>query len=107
MLSGPPREHPAVQLDPFDVIATFGERGPIAGQLSRYEDRQCQRDMAAHITDGYNDGGVQLLEAGTGVGKSFGGHLQGILAWCETHREFTLAITKCPEYLTTSTLYRD
>ena len=30
-----------------------------------------QRDMAAYIADGYNDGGVQLLEAGTGVGKSF------------------------------------
>lgn len=87
-----PREQPVVQLDPFDVIATFGERGPIAGQLSRYEDRQCQRDMAAHITDGYNDGGVQLLEAGTGVGKSFA-YLVPALAWARANGERTVVST--------------
>ena len=64
-----PRDRPIVRIDPFDVIDTLGEGGPIAAQLRRYEDRRCQRDMAAHIADGYNDGGVQLLEAGTGGGR--------------------------------------
>ena len=66
-----PHDRPVVRIDPFDVVDTLGERGPVAAQLGQYEDRRSQRDMAAHIADGYNDGGVLLLEAGTGVGKSF------------------------------------
>jgi ATP-dependent DNA helicase DinG len=87
-----PRDRPVVRVDPFDIIDTLGESGPIAAQLSRYEDRRCQRDMAAHITDGYNDGGVQLLEAGTGVGKSFA-YLVPALAWARANGERTVVST--------------
>ena len=38
-------------IDPFDVIDTLGERGPVAQQLGQYEDRPSQRDMAAYIAD--------------------------------------------------------
>ena len=37
-------------------------------------------DVAAYIADGYNDGGTLVLEAGTGVGKSFA-YLVPALAW--------------------------
>ena len=87
-----PRDRPVVRIDPFDVIDTLGEKGPIAAQLRRYEDRRCQRDMAAHIADGYNDGGVQLLEAGTGVGKSFA-YLVPALAWARANGERTVVST--------------
>jgi ATP-dependent DNA helicase DinG len=87
-----PRDRPVTRIDPFDIVDTLGERGPIAGQLSRYEDRRCQRDMAAHIADGYNDGGVQLLEAGTGVGKSFA-YLVPALAWARANGERTIVST--------------
>jgi ATP-dependent DNA helicase DinG len=87
-----PRQRPVVRLDPYAVVATFVEGGPIAGQLPFYEDRQCQRDMAAYITDGYNDGGVQLLEAGTGVGKSFA-YLVPALAWARANGERTVVST--------------
>ncbi|HEV7364436.1 MAG TPA: helicase C-terminal domain-containing protein [Gemmatimonadales bacterium] len=87
-----PRDRPVVRVDPFDIIDTLGESGPIAAQLNRYEDRRCQRDMAAHITDGYNDGGVQLLEAGTGVGKSFA-YLVPALAWARANGERTVVST--------------
>jgi ATP-dependent DNA helicase DinG len=87
-----PRDRPIVRIDPFDVIDTLGEGGPIAAQLRRYEDRRCQRDMAAHIADGYNDGGVQLLEAGTGVGKSFA-YLVPALAWARANGERTVVST--------------
>ena len=63
-----PRDRPVVSIDPFGIIATLSEAGAVANQLARYEDRRSQRDMAAYIADGYNEGGVQLLEAGTGVG---------------------------------------
>src|SRR5215203_1438526 len=87
-----PRDRPVVPIDPFDIIDTLGEKGPVAGQLRRYEDRRSQRDMAAHIADGYNDGGVQLLEAGTGVGKSFA-YLVPALAWARANGERTVVST--------------
>jgi ATP-dependent DNA helicase DinG len=87
-----PRDRPIVPIDPFDIIDSLGEKGPIAEQLRRYEDRRSQRDMAAHIADGYNDGGVQLLEAGTGVGKSFA-YLVPALAWARANGERTVVST--------------
>ena len=87
-----PRERPQFRIDPYDVIDTLSETGPIAGLLHPYEDRRSQRDMAAHIADGYNDGGVQLLEAGTGIGKSFA-YLVPALAWARANGERTVVST--------------
>ena len=87
-----PRDRQIIRIDPFDVIATLGERGSIAAHLGQYEDRRSQRDMAAYIADGYNDGGVQLMEAGTGVGKSFA-YLVPALAWARTNQERTVVST--------------
>ena len=64
----------------------------MAAELGQYEDRRCQRDMAAYIADGYNDGGVQLLEAGTGVGKSFA-YLVPALQWARVNGERTIVST--------------
>ena len=87
-----PHDRPVFRIDPFDVIDTLGEGGPVAAQLGQYEDRRCQRDMAAYIADGYNDGGVQLLEAGTGVGKSFA-YLVPALHWARANGERTVVST--------------
>ena len=51
-----------------------------------------QRDMTAYITDAYNEGGVVLLEAGTGVGKSFA-YLVPALAWAQANGERTVVST--------------
>jgi ATP-dependent DNA helicase DinG len=87
-----PHQRPVLPIDPLDVVDTLGERGPIAAQLGQYEDRRCQRDMAAYVADGYNDGGVLLLEAGTGVGKSFA-YLVPALAWARVNGERTVVST--------------
>ena len=87
-----PRDKVVVRIDPFDVIETLGERGAVATVLGQYEDRPSQRDMAAYIADGYNDGGVLLLEAGTGVGKSFA-YLVPALAWAKANGERTVIST--------------
>ncbi|HET9064894.1 MAG TPA: helicase C-terminal domain-containing protein [Gemmatimonadales bacterium] len=79
-------------IDPFEVIAQLGEGGPIARELGSYEDRQSQRDLTAYLVDGYNDGGVLMLEAGTGVGKSFA-YLVPALAWARANRERTVVST--------------
>jgi len=57
----------------------------IAREHLRYEDRASQREMAATIARVYNEGGVGLLEAGTGVGKSLG-YLVPALRWAAVPR---------------------
>ncbi len=87
-----PRAVARQPIDPFAVIDQLGEAGPIARELGGFEDRRAQRDLAAHLTDAYNDGGVLLLEAGTGVGKSFA-YLVPALAWARANRERTVVST--------------
>lgn len=87
-----PRAAPETRLDPFAIIGVLGEHGPVARVLGAFEDRPSQRDMAAHITDAYNDGGTVLLEAGTGVGKSFA-YLTPALLWARANRERTVVST--------------
>ena len=87
-----PRAPPAARIDPLEVVAQLSEGGPIARVLGQYEDRPSQRDMAAYIADAYNDGGVVLLEAGTGVGKSFA-YLVPALAWARASGERTVVST--------------
>ena len=87
-----PRSEQSVRIDPFEVIESLAERGAVGRALGQYEDRPTQRDMAAYVTDGYNDGGVLLLEAGTGVGKSFA-YLVPALAWARANGERTVVST--------------
>ena len=87
-----PRARENVRLDPFAVVATLGADGEVAQVLGQFEDRPSQRDMAAYIADAYNDGGIQLLEAGTGVGKSFA-YLVPALAWAKANGERTVVST--------------
>ncbi len=87
-----PHEVGRVPIDPFEVVALLGAGGPIAAELGSYEDRQSQRDLAAYLVDAYNEGGVLMLEAGTGVGKSFG-YLVPALAWARANRERTVIST--------------
>ncbi len=85
----------AVELHPLtadSVDDDLGPGGPIAGALPRYEDRPSQRAMAAEIAALYNDGGVGLLEAGTGVGKSLG-YLVPALRWAAANGERTVVST--------------
>ncbi len=87
-----PQDRAVTRIDPFDVVEALGEGSPIARVMGTYEDRPSQRDMAAYIADGYNDGGVLLLEAGTGVGKSFA-YLVPALAWARANGERTVVST--------------
>ena len=87
-----PRARAMVRLDPVDVAGLLAERGPVARVLGAFEDRPSQRDMAAYAADVYNDGGVALLEAGTGVGKSFA-YLLPALLWARENGERTVVST--------------
>jgi ATP-dependent DNA helicase DinG len=88
-------DSPEVEPTPLDRHAVEGDLGPqgaIARSLPLYEDRESQREMAGAVADLYNDGGVGLLEAGTGVGKSLA-YLIPALRWAAANGEPTVVST--------------
>ncbi len=87
-----PRRPEWARLDALAVDRDLGPGGAIAARLPKYEDRASQRAMAAGVTRLYNDGGIGLLEAGTGVGKSLG-YLVPALRWAHANGERTIIST--------------
>ena len=88
-------EIPEGEHTPLDREAIEGDLGPegaIARSLPQYEDRASQREMAGAVADLYNDGGVGLLEAGTGVGKSLA-YLVPALRWSAANGDRTVVST--------------
>ena len=89
-----PRARSVTRLDSVAIAELLSETGPVARTLggTTFEDRPGQRDMAAYTADVYNDGGIALLEAGTGVGKSFA-YLVPALEWARINGERTIVST--------------
>lgn len=87
-----PRPRVTTRIDPVDTAALLAPGNAVARALGSFEDRASQRDMAAYIADLYNDGGVGMLEAGTGVGKSFA-YLVPALVWARENGERTIVST--------------
>ncbi len=87
-----PRAARATPLGPEQVDAALGPDGPVARRMRRFEDRPAQRALAAEVAALYNGGGVGLLEAGTGVGKSMG-YLVPALRWAAANGERTVVST--------------
>lgn len=83
-------DYQLLDLDAIDH--DLGEHGPVARQHERYENRASQRAMAARVGRTFNDGGVALLEAGTGVGKSLA-YLIPALRWSAANGERTIVST--------------
>jgi len=87
-----PRPRRTVAIDAVGTADALGPGGAVARVVRLHEDRPSQRDMAAHVADTYNEGGVALLEAGTGVGKSFA-YLVPAIAWALENDERTVVST--------------
>ena len=87
-----PRAAESRALDVGRIDRDLGPEGAVAGGLARYEDRPGQRAMAQAIARLYNQGGIGLLEAGTGVGKSLA-YLLPALRWAAANGERTVVST--------------
>lgn len=89
-------EHSALSVADIDDV--LSSQGLVAQEMKRvkgfasYEDRPGQRAMAAAVARVYNEGGVALLEAGTGVGKSLG-YLVPALRWAAANGDRTVVST--------------
>jgi ATP-dependent DNA helicase DinG len=87
-----PRVTPKQTVPKASIERDFGIEGPLARGFGAYESRDGQRDMATTIAQTYTDGGVALLEAGTGVGKSMA-YLVPALRWAAANAERTVVST--------------
>ncbi len=87
-----PKPRRITSIDALDTANLLSEHGAVARQVRIHEDRPSQRDMAAYVADTFNEGGVALLEAGTGVGKSFA-YLVPSIVWALKNDERTVVST--------------
>jgi ATP-dependent DNA helicase DinG len=55
---------------PTATDRVFADDGPLARALADYEPRAGQREMAAAVAKVFDSGGILLVEAGTGTGKT-------------------------------------
>ena len=62
------------------VDEAFSDEGPLACTLPAFEPRDSQRQMAAAAADIFTDGGLLLVEAGTGTGKTLAYLVPAILS---------------------------
>jgi ATP-dependent DNA helicase DinG len=88
----PPRPRHRVLLDPESVDALLAPAGGLAGVHAGYEDRPGQRAMARQVVARYNEGGVGIVEAGTGTGKSLA-YLVPAALWALRNGERTVIST--------------
>jgi ATP-dependent DNA helicase DinG len=88
----PPRSRDVVPLDLDELAQTLAPGGPISFAHPAYEDRPMQRELAVAVARAYNDGGVAVLEAGTGTGKSVA-YLIPAIKWALQNRERTVVST--------------
>jgi ATP-dependent DNA helicase DinG len=69
----------------------FSTEGLLAASKAGYELRSGQVEMALAVEQALNDDGVLVVEAGTGIGKSFA-YLVPALLWCADHEDERIVI---------------
>lgn len=82
-----------VPVDNDEVSSFFGPQGPLAEKLEGYESRSGQVRMAASVAENISNGGVLVVEAGTGTGKSLAYMIPAML-WAKKNQGRVLIATK-------------
>lgn len=88
----PPTPRVVHPLDIDRMEALVGPDGPLASLHPGYEDREGQRRMLRIVSERYNEGGVAIVEAGTGTGKSLA-YLLPAAVWARRNRRRTVVST--------------
>ncbi|HSM61287.1 MAG TPA: DEAD/DEAH box helicase, partial [Longimicrobiales bacterium] len=88
----PPAPRVRVPLDMEELDALLGPDGALARVHEGYEDRPGQREMLRAVARRFNEGGVAIVEAGTGTGKSLA-YLLPAVRWAQQNRERTVLST--------------
>lgn len=73
-------------LDLAQAVAPISAGGPLDTGDGYFEERPAQIELLAQICTSFNQGGVGVFEAGTGVGKSYAYLIPSVL-WAATNKE--------------------
>ncbi|HSG47284.1 MAG TPA: DEAD/DEAH box helicase, partial [Longimicrobiales bacterium] len=92
MVVEPPAPRERVPLDLEELEGLLGPAGPLAGLHEGYEDRPGQREMLRAVGHRFNEGGIAVVEAGTGTGKSLA-YLLPAVRWAQENKERTVVST--------------
>jgi ATP-dependent DNA helicase DinG len=74
------------------IDSVFSDQGLLSQFVADYELRHEQREMAQKVLEAYRSDRIFLVEAGTGIGKSWA-YLIPALLWAASHRESTIIST--------------
>lgn len=88
----PPELQERVLLDLEELDTILAPGGALSEFLEEFEDRPGQREMLSAITNQYNQGGVAIIEAGTGTGKSLA-YLLPASYWSRDNKQRTVIST--------------
>jgi ATP-dependent DNA helicase DinG len=88
----PPQPRRRVPLDPEALDGLLAPGGVLAARYPGYEDRPGQRAMLSSVTERFNEGGILVVEAGTGTGKSLA-YLLPAVRWAQENAERTVVST--------------
>lgn len=91
VLVEPPRPRVRVPIDLDALEAAVSPDGGLS-VMAGYEDRAGQRQMLRFVAQHFNDGGIGIVEAGTGTGKSLA-YLLPAARWSLQNRERTVVST--------------
>ncbi len=87
----PPEPREIEPLEVGELSGLLAPGGPLA-RLPGYEDRRGQREMLGFVATRFNEGGIGLVEAGTGTGKSLA-YLLPAARWAVRNGERTVVST--------------
>ncbi|MDT8369273.1 MAG: helicase C-terminal domain-containing protein [Longimicrobiales bacterium] len=88
----PPAPRESTPLDLDRLTGVIGPGGALAARHPAWEDRAGQREMLRLVGERYNEGGIALVEAGTGTGKSLA-YLLPAAEWALRNGERTVIST--------------
>jgi ATP-dependent DNA helicase DinG len=88
----PPQPRELVDLDSEALEDVLAPGGQLSARHDGYEDRPGQREMLRAIVERFNAGGVAIVEAGTGTGKSLA-YLLPAAQWARENKERTVIST--------------
>lgn len=88
----PPEPRERVRLRPEDLDAVLAPGGALSDRYPGYEDRPGQREMLSAVVERFNDGGISIVEAGTGTGKSLA-YLLPAVRWAQENGQRTVIST--------------
>ncbi len=88
----PPQPRERIPLSREELDGILAPSGALSTRFGGYEDRPGQREMLGAIVERFNEGGISIVEAGTGTGKSLA-YLLPAVRWAQENAERTVIST--------------